>query len=126
MEKLKYSDVKMIDCNDLDNLVQAVYGKPYCLQQQNGCMERQVLSVDIPEMYPEDYSNDTLPEKINGSDMGVSFEAWLKSDEQRRDGVWGNCIWWERNWYPSLDMVLNDLHQRGHIDAGHYEIDIDW
>lgn len=52
---------KVIDSNDFDALVRNTYGKPYTLQQQDGCMERQRVRISVPE-YAEDYDNDTLPE----------------------------------------------------------------
>jgi len=73
---------------------------------------------------------------VNSEEMGVSFEAWLKRDPKQKLGPDGRgrsqsedyCtkMWWERSFYPSLDMILNDLHDKGLIDAGEYTIIIDW
>jgi hypothetical protein len=35
-------------------------------------------------------------------------------------------MWWTRNFYPSVEMVANDLHKKGLIEAGDYVINIDW
>jgi hypothetical protein len=35
-------------------------------------------------------------------------------------------MWWERNFYPVIEMVGNDLHRKGLIKAGEYTIDVDW
>jgi len=35
-------------------------------------------------------------------------------------------MWWERNFYPDVEMIANDLHKRGILEAGEYVIDIDW
>jgi hypothetical protein len=35
-------------------------------------------------------------------------------------------MWWGRNFYPELSVVVNDLHAKGLLDEGEYEIDIDW
>ena len=71
----------------------------------------------------DDYENDTVPEEVNHDDMGVSFKAWLardpaqqldtKDDWERRHGL---RLWWERNFYPEVGMVANDLHEKGLIE----------
>ncbi|MNY78275.1 hypothetical protein D3C86_2184560 [compost metagenome] len=64
--------------------------------------------------------------------MGVSFRAWLERDPNQKIpnphqfSFDGTELWWERNFYPDAQMVLNDLHQKGLIAAGEYVIDIDW
>ena len=35
-------------------------------------------------------------------------------------------MFWERNFYPHVEMVMNDLHAKGLVEAGEYVIDIDW
>jgi hypothetical protein len=35
-------------------------------------------------------------------------------------------MWWDRNFYPNLQMVANDLHEKGLLAAGDYIISIDW
>ena len=34
----------------------------------------------VPAQIPEDYENTSVPEVINGEEMGVSFAAWLARD----------------------------------------------
>lgn len=123
---------QVIDVGDWDQLVIDTYGKPYSFQQQDGCKERQRVKITIPdEAY--DYENDTIPEVINGDEMGVSFKAWLERDHKQPldspdewDRKNGLSMWWERNFYPTVEMIANDLHAKGLIEAGTYTIDIDW
>ena len=129
---LKVKRKKVIDSFDFDKLVQETYGRPYTFQQQDGCKERQNVGITVPVQHPEDYDNDTVPEVVNHSDMGVSFKAWLERDPKQkltnkgdRDD-WSLGLWWDRNFYPNVDMVLNDLHSKGLIEAGDYTINIDW
>lgn len=64
--------------------------------------------------------------------MGVSFETWLNTSVE--DTVkclnpsydWENILFWERNFYPHISRVINDLHDKGLIEAGEYQIRIDW
>jgi len=122
----------VIDCSEWDELVEKTYGRTYCFQQQECCQERGVRYLTIPD-YAEDYEADSIPEVVNGDIMGVSFKAWLERDplqklntEDEWDREHGLKLFWERNFYPELQMVANDLHSKGLIDAGEYMINIDW
>ena len=120
---------KLIDVQDWDNLVIETYGRPYSFQQQDGCKERQLVPITVPDE-PYDYENDTVPEIVNGDEMGVSFKAWLARDPKTplpdRDDTFGLTLWWERNFYPDVQMIANDLYEKGLIEAGDYMINIDW
>ena len=117
------------DCN-LDELVQSVYGRPYRFQQQNGCKERGTEYFTVPDYYDSDFKNDTILDKVNGEEMGVSFKAWLERDPKEWNGDPEDIgyveLFWERNFYPDPQMILNDLHERGHLERGGYTINIDW
>lgn len=126
---------KLISVQDLDKLVVKTYGRPYSFQQQDGCKDRGLFRFTVPEEAC-DFENETVPEIVNHSEMGVSFAAWLKRDpkaplkdedsaEDRTDSF-GIQLWWERNFYPDFQMVVNDLHEKGLIKAGDYTIEIDW
>lgn len=119
----------VIDVSEWDELVRTTYGRPYSFQQQDGGKERGTFRFTVPAT-PQDHENETVPEEVNHSEMGVSFSAWLARDPAQR--ITGErydserSLWWERNFYPDVQMVANDLHARGLLDAGDYTIDIDW
>jgi hypothetical protein len=119
---------KVIEVRDWDDLVRNTYGRPYSLQQQDGCKDRQHFEIKIPAKGADEYEfkNDT----VNHSEMGVSFKAWLARDPEQKlsddDPDWRLQMWWRRNFYPCVDMIANDLYTKGLIDAGEYVIDIDW
>ena len=122
---------QVIDVGDWDNLVETTYGRQYNFQQQDGCKERQRVYLTVPtDGY--DYENDSVPEVVNGDEMGVSFEAWLARDPKQplsgedRNDAWLIGMFWDRNFYPAIEVLANDLHARGLLDAGEYTIDIDW
>lgn len=129
---IKSRQEKVIDVSDWDALVVETYKRPYNFQQQDGCKERQRVRISIPdEAY--DFHNDSVPEEVNGEEMGVSFKAWLDRDplqklntEDEWDREHGLNLFWERNFYPDVQMIANDLHAKGLIEAGEYVIDIDW
>ena len=128
--------VNMISDNDWDELVKKTYNRPYCFQQQDDCKERGTFDLIVPSKYTGDFERDTIPEIVNHREMGVSFKAWLerdpkaplKDEKEGKDGTleWMINMWWERNFYPSIEMIANDLHSKGLLDAGEYVIDIDW
>ena len=129
---MKTKSVKVIDVSDWDKLIIETYGRPYTFQQQDDCKDRGTHYFSVPAD-PEDYENDTVPEVINGNKMGVSFKAWLACDPKEKKpfciSEYGNDfsdLWWERNFYPHVSMIINDLHTKGLLEAGEYMIDIDW
>ena len=93
--------------------------------------------------------NDSISEIINGDEMGVKFNVWLArdpkaplnpTDEELKScsyyfngdkEKWKNDpshieLFWQRNFYPSIYMVANDLYEKGLIEKGDYTINIDW
>lgn len=126
---IKIQNKQLISVQDWDNLVVNTYGKPYNFQQQDDCKERGTHHMTIPGR-AEDYENDTVPDEVNGSEMGVSFSAWLARDVNEWNGTgensWSIDLFWTRNFYPDVQMVANDLHAKGLIPAGQYVIEIDW
>ena len=126
---IKIHNVQVIKMQDWDDLVVKTYGKPYCFQQQDCCKERGNFHITIPDGSC-DFENDTIAEKINGEEMGVSFAAWLARDPKewngKKDDKMFLSLFWERNFYPDVQMIANDLHKKGLIPAGDYVIEIDW
>jgi hypothetical protein len=92
-------------------------------------MERGSIDVTVPDE-PDDYQATEIPEVVNGEAMGASFAAWLARDPKApvgtRTEAYAIDLFWSRNFYPRLSMVLNDLHARGLLEAGEYSIIIDW
>jgi hypothetical protein len=125
---MKTTSVEVIDVIDWDDLVIQTYGKKYSFQQQDGCKDRSKKYISVP-CEPEDYENDTITEIINGDEMGVSFAAWLACDPLIKLPfcltVYGNDftdLWWSRNFYPHVSMLINDLYAKGLLEAGEYLI----
>jgi len=134
---VKIKNVKLIDVSDWNKLVSETYGKVYDFQQQEGCQDRGQFKLIIPSGYEDDEEemNYEIPEIVNNDTMGVKFEKWLERDPKQvvhdesvgiRNEQWAIDMWWQRNFYPSIFTVANDLYKRGLIDAGEYFIDINW
>ena len=148
---LKYKQKRTVDVSDWDRLVEETYGKPYSFQQQDGCKDRGTFSLEVPSKYTEDEEmNDSIPEVINNeSEMGVKFAVWLARDPNaplnpskeeleacnyyygEDEKTWKEDkshirMFWERNFYPDVNTLANDLYEKGLIEEGEYLIDIDW
>ena len=127
---LKTTTQRFVDVQDFDNLVVETYGKPYSFQQQDGCKSRGVEYFTVPLVHPYDFENDTITEVINGNEYGVSFKAWLARDPKEWNGDPEDerflDLFWDRNFYPSIEVLANDLYSKGLIEAGEYVINIDW
>lgn len=131
---LKTTTKSVVDVSDWDDLVKQTYGKPYNFQQQDGCQDRGVYHLSVPSDYDdEDEMHNDIPEEVNGEDMGVKFTTWLArdpkeplKDEKDGDVEWMIEMFWERNFYPSIHTLANDLYDKGLIEAGEYTIEIDW
>ena len=127
---LKITNEKVIEVSDWDKFITETYGKPYSFQQQDGCKSRGTYSFRVPLDYePERFERDSVPEIVNGEEMGVSFEAWLKRNPKTPvGGATGYSIglWWNRNSYPHIDEIIENLYAKGLIEKGDYLINIDW
>lgn len=124
-------NLKIIESYDWDELVRTTYGKPYCLQQQNGCMDRGMISFKVPSKeFNDDEMHDDIPEEINGEIMGVKFSTWLARDIKEcinKDwNDWELNLFWTRNFYPDFETIVNDLYSKGLLEAGEYTMNIDW
>jgi len=129
MTRLKIQTRKVIDSFNWDIVIKSVYGKHYCLQQQAGCRDRGAIHLTVPED-TYDYENREIPDNINGTEMGINFKDWLARDNEQWNGDPEDKrflnMFWERNFYPDVQMVANDLHLKGILPSGEYYIEIDW
>jgi hypothetical protein len=127
---LNFKTVRVVDLDEWDGLVSETYGRIYNFQQQDDCKSRGTFGFSVPYPYSADYENHTVAEEVNGPEQGVSFAAWLARDPKQplsdHDASYALNMWWERNFYPDVSMIINDLHAKGLIEAGDYMIDIDW
>lgn len=127
---MKIQKRNQIDVDDWDDLITSTYNKIYTFQQQDDCKGRGIETIIVPVKNPEDFENIELPFEVNGEKMGVSFQTWLNtSPEETREQFshdYENDLFWDRNFYPHIDMIINDLHSKGLLKEGEYDIKIDW
>lgn len=131
-DRMKIESVQMINCFEWDKLVMETYGRVYNFQKQDGCRSRGKFEFDVPfdDYAVDEGMNDSIPEEVNGSEMGVKFAVWLERDPKEpipnQEHDYQLEIFWERKFYPAFGTLVNDLHSKGLIEAGEYIIDIDW
>lgn len=140
-KKLKTETKFFVTLNDWDDFVTEVYGKPYSLQQQDGCKSRgteqfSVREEDVGKVPDPDWF--VLPRdhcfEIKSLDstegMAVGLDVWLARDPAEplpnQENDFELELWWARNFYPTLEDVVTDLTGRGLLEPGDYVIDIDW
>ena len=118
----------MVEVSEWDKLVQDTYGKPYNFQQQDGCKSRGIVNLTVPSDERWDYENDTMIEKVNGPEEGISFKSWLardpkqkmKDEPERENSNWEIELFWDSNFYPNVSMLIDDLYERGLLEAGDF------
>lgn len=121
---IEFESVCILDVNEWDEIVQEYYDKPYDFQQQDGCKERQIVELHVPDISPEDFEDLSFKEYKEGC-TGVSLERWKNTDSSEKFGKIGTIVW-GRNYYPHVSMVVNDLYSKGVLPEGKYLINIDW
>lgn len=124
--------INIINDHDWDELVKKTYGRPYCFQQQGDCRERGTYYFGVPDDYDYD---DEIDEMRGGENGLVSLRTWLARDpttnglpldDKYRDKPSFHNTWWERDFYPCVESVANDLYRRGLLTEGEYGIHVDW
>lgn len=128
---LQYTTKKYVDVNIWNKLVEDTYGRPYNFQQQDGCRDRGIYNITIPSSFTNDNEmNGSIPEVVNGDEMGVKFKIWLDRDPKQpipgQRHEYELLLFWERNFYPDIETIANDLYEKGLLEAGDYTINIDW
>ena len=129
MSNLKLKKEKFVDSDDWDDLVSKTYNRPYNLQQQDGCKSRGIEYFTVPSDYKED-DEDMSTSYLDCEEKGVQFDVWLARDPEyplpNQKYQYELDFFWERDFYPNLNVVANKLYEAGLIEAGSYAINIDW
>lgn len=80
---MKFKTEKVINYTDWNEFVEKTYGRPYNFQQQDECKGCGLFRFTVPNEETYDFENDTVIEKVNGPEDGVSFAAWLARDPKQ-------------------------------------------
>ena len=113
---------KVISANEFSLFVSKHYGRPYSLEDQGSLDDVGIIHIEVPDLYAFDYENET----VDDYDAGVNFKSWLNADPNSSiNGKFEKSdikLFWFRKFYPELATLLNDLHSRGLIESGDYDI----
>lgn len=119
--ELKFKQINQIDSGDFDKFIRSFYKKPYCIQQQNGCMSRGAIEFSIPLINDDSILFNV--ELFDYLDDLPSLQEWLLKDPSEKvEGITFLDIYWERDFYPKLSEILNDLYEKQKIVEGDYQI----
>jgi len=125
-------NIILIEDSEWDELVVKTYGKPYCFQQQDDCKDRGTERILVPDKNSisfDDEMNDSIPETDDPSSiMGVKFQVWLDRDPLQLvlNDEQLTYLYWHRNFYPNVNILANDMYEKGILEEGEYLINIDW
>lgn len=127
--KLEYENLRVIENYKWNEFISSIYNLPYNYQQQND-RQNTNFEFNIPnDLEEEDLGSDSIPYEVNGEDECVKFDTWKNSDFEEIGKNFEyeveTKLFYERNFYPSIFQILNDLYNRGLIEEGDYLIRID-
>ena len=128
---MRYETMRYVQVSDLDNFIKETYKRPYSFQQQRGCQARGTQNVKVPIEGLEDCDEGYNVEDVLENPWdGVSLKDWLERDPKEKikdsdnDGTLER--FWERNFFPDIEILFDDLFKKGLIEEGEYVINIDW
>lgn len=120
MLKTSKREVIFVHEIDLSKFISEFYDRPYQLQQAHMLDQGSYIRCEIP----------------SDEDEGIKeFNAWKSADATppHHDGDGfdiGEFSWkleWERERAPfGVALILNDLYEKGEIEAGEYVIEVWW
>lgn len=123
---IKTLDLKIIDASDWSQLVKETYNLPYNLRWQDDGIEGGIIILKVPT---KGYDYDSTPENIDFNEgRGISFKSWLTHNPKEWEPDFSEIPFLERfgkyNFYPHLEILANDLYQKGLLPAGDYGINV--
>lgn len=132
--KIKYKTINVIQLSDWNKFVSSFYGRPYDFQQQDDCKNRGTFNFKVPldDELLLDFESSEISEDANDEvyETGVPFQTWLNRDPKQplknQEYDFQLNLWWHRNFYPEVNMIINDLYEKGVLETGEYMIEIDW
>lgn len=120
-QKLTGKQVIVIHELEFSELVREVYGRPYQFQQQEFMGQKTYYEFSVPAHPLGDHYK------------AVPFQEWLEAtppgpaEPGKFDSeLFTEGLRWEREFYPEMEEIVNDLHQKGLIDPGEYALHIWW
>lgn len=110
--------------SDFSRYVSEHYGRPYNLQQQGDMLgQESAVKLTVPDPEDGEWEGMTMPTLVQWQEAtppGDHPEGGYDPNVSREN------MRWEREYYPQLEAVANDLHAKGLLDAGEYILFVSW
>jgi hypothetical protein len=118
--------VTVINEFDFSDYVSKLYNRPYRFQQQDDCRYGQdsVHFFSVPE--PEGEYDSIEEFRDRWMEGTPTVEEWANTPIGEYEFGWQRDIYWEREFYPPFETVVNDLYKRGLLPEGQYALHIWW
>lgn len=118
---LKGETVQVIWEHDFNKVVQSVYGKPYVFQQQGDMLLGQ------NGYYPFTVHSAEKYQQWDATEIDAELTRWLSAEPPQNARAFTIQLWWERENYPDIDVILYDLaYRRGLMASGRYALHVWW
>lgn len=117
IRELKSETIQRIEESDFSDLVQAVYKRPYRLQQSSELGQYEYLTLEVEEL--SQFDDETLAE------VDREINEWVNSKLPKLEGR-ALELWWQRENAPDLEALVIDLTIRGHLKPGEYILTVWW
>ena len=117
IRELKVRTIQEIEESHFSDLVQAVYKRPYSLQQSGEYGQNESVYIEVEEL--SQFDDETLAEVDREINEWLEAKSPKKSDPQF-------TRWWHRDNAPDLEALVIDLTRRGHLKPGHYNLTVWW
>ena len=113
---MNIKEVKLIWEHELNELITATYGRPYNYGRWQEMGQDTMTQVTVPEEADEPWEGGppSLEEWLAGEPPATLTDAWRIEQ------------WWQTEYCPELQVVVNDLHARGLMPAGDYVMHVWW
>ena len=115
--RLSHYQATVLHESEFSNLVRQTFERPYSLQQQGDMHSQEsFIRFDVPAELEWEHE--------------PSLETWLATTppdpEDHSMAAFTNRLRWDREFYPDLQDIANELHARGQLDAGTYVLHVWW
>lgn len=142
---IKVETWKVINESEFNEVVSKTYGRPYHLQQQGDMLGNDTThrievskdgsegcsggSVSLNEWLAVDPETHKFPDprwETTGKHLPDDHPSKKFYPEFLEPGTSYYDMHWERDFYPDMDELLDDLLEKGLIEEGTYQINVSW
>ena len=130
---------QVIDEQEFSEMVSELYGRPYSLQQAEELGQDSIRQVDSEDEVSEEEQQafEAWRDRELNNVPNSRYEFYKELHERDpatypllpatlSEGEIGWDTWWEREFSPPLQPLINDLCERGKLPRGRYRMHVQW